>query len=1299
MFNFPTPHCHPKSLDTASTPEAFLRRELELETGTLTCTDHGTMDVSRKLYSLARSNNLTPILGLEAYFRDDSCPILTEAGVDKDKDGTFIPYLKYMHLTMHYMDQEAFLAGVRLLSLADARAERHGGERKPLYGWAELEELGSKNITFGSGCLIGMVQRHLMGQQRPDLAFKYYERLRSTVKHGNFFVEVFPHVCDRNWASGVDITFADGTVENFPIWKTLMTDAPEGKIKAEALADAFSKKDSKHKFLKAVMMDRKWVDKVPKEMTSVVKKEGFIMNECLPWCENGDLQKSCNDFMLRAARKYGDPIIISDDSHYATVDEHIVQDVRLGQSGNWRFFGNYHRQSSAEAFEHFKKTLGTSERDFESWVDNNRAWAERFKGFEFKDKISLPTKFYPENTLLHMKKLIDKHGRMRWDDPVYEARLIQELDLLHNNGTIDLLPYFFPIEEITSYYQDNLEMLTGPGRGSAAGLLLAYVLGITHADPIKFNLSQERFITLDRIKTGKLPDIDQDLGSRDPLVDGDASWLKRRFGDHFAQISVDTTLKVRSSVKDVARVLHDGKVPSYIEELTKKFLMTPQGVEDSDYIFGYTSPDGEIVEGTINEEEPDRSKDKALQKYITLYPEEWTIVKKCLGLARNKSRHACAYVIANDPIHTFIPLMSVSGITVTQYTAKWVEASGGLKMDFLVVNSLNDIGDCIKLIHEANPRQFKFMEKSIVLKNGLVPTLRIVPHPDRLDCLYDIWDLPEDQAVFNDICEGKTETVFQFNTNGSKGWLKKFDFIKKVVDGVTYKGLSTFEDLAAFTSLNRPGPLDAYVSGDGSLGEGNKGKIADQQKADREGIDKYNMLEEYARRAEGKPAIGALPVLNELLPETYGVIVYQEQLQHIFQKLGDTTAAEANNFREHVSKKMKLKVEADKLIFMKGAVPKINEETALTLWNMMETFGRYGFNKSHAVCYASKIGYACAWLKHHYPLQWWTAVLRNAKKDEINTNFWSYCGHLIDMPDINLSGDKFEIHNDRIRAPIDLLHGIGEKAHAQLLAGRPYADIQDFCNKIEAYKVTNAKEVDTEINGVTVKKIRKGHSSLNRSVVATLIISGAMESLFPKDSVVEEQLYAFEQATSIASKKKLVAVDKKYQKVDQLIRYQMKKAVLPAYSADLLPMIAQRDVQGFSQGFNGVPKWTSSRRGFKPRIMAFRSGQEIELLNQESMPIEGGIDVAAAAYVKSERRFGYGNSKEALELVLDINGVDIKTVKWPGKEEPLPKDLKNFVGSIVIVTLSKFAAEKPFALNDITVVQGNLDLSKDEASP
>ena len=537
--NFPSPHCHPQSLDSGSTPKAFAKREKELGSPAITCTDHGTLAATYQIYKLGQENGLISILGIESYVRDDNCPILEKLGIPKtqtiprgnDKDkwianhpgGTYIDYAKYFHLTLGFLDYDAYLCAVKLLSKADDNAEQYGSERKPIFDWSDIEELASHNVTAGTSCLVGMVGRHLVIDGLPNdkkvwAATQYFERLHQLFQ-GRFYAEVFPHVCSHNYVECVliDVEGPEGRKTLKPYFgKKFRTNQNEIEgITAQELATKFDPK--KHLELIAIKNYRNWEDYPDRlKILSVEKKEGFIQNECSLWSPNGDVQWGANKYVMGMAKKADIPILVSDDSHFAVSQDKVVQDVRLAQSGAWRFFSSYHRQSSDEAYAYFKQHHNTPEKEFAGWVDNSLAFAERFKGFEFKTEPSLPTKFYPKDTLGYTKELIQKYGRFI-NKPEYVTRLKTELDIIHRNGKIDLLPYFFLAEEQCRLYA-NQGLLTGPGRGSASGLLLSYLLGITHIDPLKYGLSLERFITLDRINASRLPDVDLDFPDRKLLV-------------------------------------------------------------------------------------------------------------------------------------------------------------------------------------------------------------------------------------------------------------------------------------------------------------------------------------------------------------------------------------------------------------------------------------------------------------------------------------------------------------------------------------------------------------------------------------------------------------------------------------------------------------------------------------------------------------------------------------------------------------------------------------------------------------
>lgn len=534
MKNFISPHIHIASFDAASTPEKFAQRELELGTGYVTITDHGTLEGVRRVYDLCNKEykgKLKPIIGLEGYFRDDNCTIIDPS---YKIDGSFKEYLKYTHITMHMMDHAAYSATSRILSMADSRAEQHGSERKPLFTWDNLEELGSYNISMTSGCLIGIVGRHILKNNDFETAEKYYQKVRSTAKPGNFYVEIFPHTCDKNYEVATFFTYEDGTEDKFPVWKNLKTKKGEA-IKAQILCNQINEDPSsllEHQSIVEVMTNRRWNQVAdPKKIVRARVTEGFLQNPCSDWCPNGDVQAGINRFLIKMAQKYGDKILWSDDSHFAYPNEYQIQNIRLaskdsdkGVSGTWRFANSHHRLDNNDLLNYIKHNMPEiTNKQFEEWVVNSHEWASKFDSFKFNNPTSIPTKFFPKDTIKHTMDIIRQKGRMDWSNTKMTERLKAEIDLLYSNGTIDLLPYFFIDVEATDLYEKS-GVLTGPGRGSAAGLILTYLLGITHVNPLDHDLSMDRFLTLDRIKSGKLPDIDTDFPDRELLVKEVPEW-------------------------------------------------------------------------------------------------------------------------------------------------------------------------------------------------------------------------------------------------------------------------------------------------------------------------------------------------------------------------------------------------------------------------------------------------------------------------------------------------------------------------------------------------------------------------------------------------------------------------------------------------------------------------------------------------------------------------------------------------------------------------------------------------------
>jgi DNA polymerase III alpha subunit len=759
-------------------------------------------------------------------------------------------------------------------------------------------------------------------------------------------------------------------------------------------------------------------------------------------------------------------------------------------------------------------------------------------------------------------------------------------------------------------------------------------------------------------------------------------FLKERFGDHFAQISAVTTMKLRSSVKDVARVTL-GKVPFDIETLTKKFLNAPQGIGDKEFVFGYEDGDGSWITGSIEY-------DKALQEYVRKYGDQWKTVQLLFSLGRQVTRHASAFVVGNQPISDLIPLQKISGVNCTQYTAPGVEWAGGIKMDFLVVNALEDLSSSLKMLRDRDPEPYP---EFAIINGRRVPKIRLIRHKGELR---DIYALPEEQEVFKEIAAGHTESVFQFSTPGARQWLRYFN--KEKPDG--NKVLDSIDQMAIFTALDRPGPLDVKIdSPDGGS---------------------HNALVEYVRRSTGEEWANTPDCLKEILPETKGLLIFQENVEKTYRYLTDCSGPEAEEFRSNVSKKKKDKIIKAYSFYLPRATEKVGEEEAKRVWDFIETFSQYGFCLAHSRAY-SVTAYACAFLKYHHHLEWWTAVLKNASKDEINETFWHHCGHLIKLPDLGNSTQNFEIVGDMIQAPLSLLHGIGEKAHHQIQLYRPYTDVYDFCRKIHQHKEINAtigiklktkkRTKKDKITGEKVTTIETseiehktlGRSSLNQGTIYTLIIAGAMDSLFEPGLTLVEQLAEYERAMAEVSGAKLKPVKPEYVNVGPLERYQIRKSILPAYSMNLTQTVTDLKVLDIKINDKGSFKYWHEKtlRSGEVRKEDYKLVDFNELERINSLPVlpNDGIKFAVIAYVESSERFSYqNNQKEAFKGTFDINGGRMELVKWGGREGKIDKALneERLTGAIVVMILSKFAVDRPITIDEVKVIQEPLNLKGDE---
>ncbi len=765
--------------------------------------------------------------------------------------------------------------------------------------------------------------------------------------------------------------------------------------------------------------------------------------------------------------------------------------------------------------------------------------------------------------------------------------------------------YDITVEDDHSYLTTNYVV-----HNSAAGSLISYLMGITQVDPFRFDLSFNRFYSIDRINDNKLADIDSDLEDRDLLTGTDkkSGYLYERWGNKAAQISTRTMLRLKNSIKDTNRYIK-GKVEPEIELLTKNLPSAPQGVSDDEFIFGFEDQEGDHIDGLI-----ETSQD--LLNYSTERPNEWALVQKMLGLSRTHSLHACAFIISNSPISDTIP---VKNGHITQYTASEVEKSGLVKYDFLIISQLKDIRVCLDYINKKDNSGLQFDH---FLHNG--------------KSTY-IWDLPEDSAAFKSIWNGDTESVFQISTQSM------IPYVKDILP-------NSIEDLGIILSLVRPGPLD-YV-------DQNTGR---------------SMAQEYVYRRKGGE-YNDIKILKELIPETYSVLVYQEQVTKIAKSLAGFDGSAAEKLREAIGKKKLTTLLAIKPKFIEGCFNsgKITQKEAEELWERIVTFGRYAFNKSHAISY-SYITYTCMFLKHYYPLAWWSAVLSNATEQEISQKFWPHVKHLIAPPDINLSTEEMvpDYANNKIRSKLGVIKGMGDKSIAPIVASRPYKDIQDFVNKDVA----------------------------GPSLSHKLIHVGILDSLFPPNLGLCEKLKLYQDAVEIKkytdkveesnkngtkmriSQPKQGVIPEEYLNLHPFRDVIMKKAVLPSMPIDLHNIAKVHSCRIAPYHTKPIVK---NVKGYNTVLL---DGEALRKLDElDGNLLKEDVYFAATSYVIDMKEFSYPKknpTKKALKLILSTDNYLSEKVLWPDyttSELKYPKELKKGV-------IASFFYKKRVNKKDVNILE------------
>ncbi len=548
----------------------------------------------------------------------------------------------------------------------------------------------------------------------------------------------------------------------------------------------------------------------------------------------------------------------------------------------------------------------------------------------------------------------------------YQTRLNTELEVINSMGYAG---YFLIVADFTRWAKENA-IPVGPGRGSGAGSLVAYALGITDIDPLRYDLLFERFLNPERVS---MPDFDIDfcMDNRDRVIE----YVGQRYGrTHVSQIITYGSMAARAVVRDVGRVL--GHPYGFVDRIAKlipfEVGMTLQKALDREPL---------LQEQYENEEDVSAILDMAMSLE---------------GLARNAGKHAGGVVIAPTELSDFTPLYCEAGGTniVTQLDKDDVEAIGLVKFDFLGLRTLTIIDNTIRLVN-GNLQQ-------------------------RHETLIDINEIPlDDVATYETLKRQQTTAVFQLESSGIK------DIIKKLKP-------DKFDDIVALVALYRPGPLQS------------------------------GMVDDFILRKHGARVDYFHPDLEPILKQTYGVILYQEQVMQIAQVLAGYTLGGADLLRRAMGKKKPEEMAQQREIFISGTTKRgVQQRLASYIFDLMEKFAGYGFNKSHSVAYAL-LAYQTAWLKTHYPAEFMSSVMSS---DLDNTdkvvNLIAECrgmGLEVQSPNINSSDYNFTVPEEKIILyGLGAIKGVGQAAVEQIVAIRDesggYQDLDDFCMRLGTQKV------------------------------------------------------------------------------------------------------------------------------------------------------------------------------------------------------------------------------------------------------
>jgi len=770
------------------------------------------------------------------------------------------------------------------------------------------------------------------------------------------------------------IAFIKGHYYKPRIDKNLLTKYSEGLIGLSGcMQGEVSQMLLQKKYDKAV--------KVVEEYQKIFGKDNFYLEVMRLGL---DKEEELIDGLKKLSKETGAPLVATNDCHFIKKIDAKAQDVLLCiQTGKTLEDTNRMKFTTDQIYFRSPNEMKHLFSDIPEAIENTLKVADKcnleldYEGFLFPN-FSLPEGYSDDYEFL--RKLVYEGVEKKYDEFTDEIknRIEHELAVIKDMGFVS---YFLIVWDIIKSARE-MEVMVGPGRGSCAGSIVAYLIDITKVDPIRYNLFFERFLNPARVS---MPDIDTDFSNETrPKV---LEYIVKKYGrENVSQIGTLGTLGAKMVIRDVGRAM---SIPLYEVDAIAKLI--PGG---PDVYLKQAYEQNEKLRELIN------SKDR--------YKELWEYSKTLEGLPRHPGVHAAGVVIAPDNLTNHIPLAinPKDQTIITQYDGKCLEKLGLLKIDCLGLKNLTIIEKALQLIKKHHDIELNINEINL-----------------------------HDTETYKLFHTAETDGVFQFESSGMRGILKR---IKP----------NTIEDLAICNALYRPGTLDS------------------------------GMHEVYIRRKNNEEEVDYLdPMLEDILRSTYGVIVFQEQVIQIVHKLAGFTLSEADVLRKAMGKKDKSLMDKYRPLFIEGAVKNgISREKAIEIFERIETFGRYGFNKSHSVAY-SIISYQTAYLKTHYTAEFMAALMTVENDTAKIARLIEVC-HKMNIevlhPNVNISDYNFTVKDGKIIFGLKAIKNLGENAIRTIVETRKkhptFKNIFELCEKVDA-------------------------NQLNKTALESLIGAGALDDL------------------------------------------------------------------------------------------------------------------------------------------------------------------------------------------------------------